>query len=232
VAPTPEGPSIRLAGAIFDLDGTLADTLQVCFAAFRGAFARLGAPVYTDEQIRALFGPSEDGMMQRAIPDRWQAAVAAYLEEYERHLPVLCAGLFPAVAQSLALLRARAVPTALVTGKGAVSASMSLRHFRLDDAFDAVESGSARGVVKADAIRRVVKRWDVEPARVIYAGDAGVDMAAAREAGVLAVGAAWAPSFVPGELDATQPHVIFTTADDFHRWLDSVTQGETRACAS
>jgi beta-phosphoglucomutase-like phosphatase (HAD superfamily) len=53
----------RLAGAIFDLDGTLVDTLPVCFAAFRRAFERLGGPPHSDDAIRALFGPSEEGMM-------------------------------------------------------------------------------------------------------------------------------------------------------------------------
>ena len=212
----------KLAGAIFDLDGTLADTLQVCFAAFRAAFARLGAPRYSDAQIRALFGPSEEGMMQRAIPERWEHAVAGYLEEYDKHLPI-CAGVFPAVASVLELLRARRIPMALVTGKGPVSTVMSLKYFSLDGVFDPVESGSPIGVVKADAIRRVVSRWDVDPARVIYAGDAGVDMIAAREAGVIPVGAAWAPSVVPGELEATRPHVIFARAEDFHRWLESIT---------
>ena len=212
----------NLAGAIFDLDGTLADTLQVCFAAFRAAFERLGAPRYTDEQIRALFGPSEEGMMQRAIPERWEEAVAGYLEEYDKHLP-LCGGVFPAVTSALELLRDRRIPTALVTGKGPVSTALSLRYLSLDGVFDVVESGSALGVVKADAIRRVVKRWDVDPGRVIYVGDAAFDVVAAREADVIPVGAAWAPSVVPGELEGARPHVIFTRAEDFHRWLDSVT---------
>jgi phosphoglycolate phosphatase-like HAD superfamily hydrolase len=39
---------MRLAGEIFDLDGTLADTLPVCYEAFRAACARLGGPVYED----------------------------------------------------------------------------------------------------------------------------------------------------------------------------------------
>jgi phosphoglycolate phosphatase-like HAD superfamily hydrolase len=213
---------MRLAGAIFDLDGTLADTLQVCFTAFRAAFERLGAPRYSDERIRARFGPSEEGIMQRIIPDRWQDALAGYLAEYEKYLPI-CGGVFPAVTSALELLRERGIPMALVTGKGPVSTALSLRYFSLDGVFDVVESGSPAGVVKADAIRRVVKRWDVDPGRVIYAGDAGLDMVAAREAGTIPVGAAWAPTVVPGELEAAQAHVIFTRAEDFREWLDSIT---------
>ena len=213
----------RLAGAIFDLDGTLADTLPVCFAAFRAALAPLGAPRYGDDEIRAFFGPSEEGILQRIIPGRWQDALAGFLAEYDRHLPLLCDGVFPAVTAALELLRERAVPVALVTGKGPGSTALSLRYFSLDRAFDVVESGSPTGVVKADAIRRVVKRWGVDPGRVIYVGDAALDMLAAREAEVIPVGAAWAPSAVPGELEGARPRAIFTEGEDFVRWLGSIT---------
>src|SRR5437870_83986 len=80
----------RIAGAIFDLDGTIADTFAICFATFRNALACVQGPSMTDAEIQGRFGPSEDGMFERVVPARWEAAFAAYLGEYERHLP-LCA---------------------------------------------------------------------------------------------------------------------------------------------
>jgi pyrophosphatase PpaX len=209
---------VKLAGAIFDLDGTLADTLPACYAAFRGACERLGGPDYTNEQIRALFGPSEEGMLRRAMPDRWEKGLEVLLEEYRRHLDG-CGGVFPAVAASLALLREREVPLALVTGKGPATTTMSLAHFGLDGVFDAVETGSPAGVVKAAAITRVLARWDRPASNVIYVGDAVADMQAAREAGVLPVAAAWAPSAIADELEATRPHALFSQANDFRTWV-------------
>ena len=91
---------MRLAGAIFDLDGTIADTFAICFSTFRNALACVGVPPLTDAQIHALFGPSEDGMFERVVPGRWQEAFTAYLGEYDRHLP-LCT-VFPGVAAALA----------------------------------------------------------------------------------------------------------------------------------
>jgi phosphoglycolate phosphatase-like HAD superfamily hydrolase len=212
---------VRLAGAIFDLDGTLADTLPACYAAFRAACEGLGGPGYTNEQIRALFGPSEEGMLQRAMPERWQEGLVILLEEYRRHLTV-CSGLFPSIATALALLRHRGIPLALVTGKGPSTTKMSLTHFGLDGVFDAVEVGSPQGVVKAAAIGRVIARWGVAAADVIYVGDAVADMEAAREAGVRPIGAAWAPSAIAAELAAKKPHALFSSADDFHAWLVTV----------
>src|SRR5262249_32667381 len=111
----PEAMAMKLTGAIFDLDGTLVDTLPVCFAAFRDAFARLGERRYEDDEIRALFGPSEEGMMKVAVPARWESALTLYLDAYERELRG-CAPIFAGLAASLARLRARGMPVGLVTG--------------------------------------------------------------------------------------------------------------------
>jgi phosphoglycolate phosphatase-like HAD superfamily hydrolase len=85
-----------------------------------------------------------------------------------------------------------------------------------------VEVGSPQGVIKATAIARVVKRWGVAAADVIYVGDAVADMEAAREAGVLPIAAAWAPSAIAHELAATKPHALFTDASHFQSWLTEV----------
>jgi pyrophosphatase PpaX len=210
---------VRLAGAIFDLDGTIADTFAICFATFRNALAHVGGPALSDAEIHAHFGPSEDGMFQRVVPARWQEAFTAYLGEYERHLPS-CA-VFPGVAASLAWLREHALPLALVTGKCRPSALMSLTQFGLDGVFERVETGSPAGVVKAAAITRVVRAWGAKPQDVIYVGDAIADIKAAHEAGVRPIAAAWAPSAVAADLAALCPHALFTDAADFHAWLAS-----------
>ena len=208
---------MKLAGAIFDLDGTIADTFAICFATFRNALAHVAGPALTDAEIRAAFGPSEDGMFQRVVPARWEEAFTAYLGEYERHLP-LCA-VFPGVATTLACLRERGLPLALVTGKSRQTALMSLAQFGLDGVFEPVETGSPGGVVKAAGLARIVRAWRVPPGEVIYVGDAISDMQAAHAAGVVPIAAAWASTTVAPELTAERPHALFTDAADFHVWL-------------
>ena len=212
---------MRLAGAIFDLDGTLADTLPACYAAFRAACEGAGGPAYTNEQIRGLFGPSEEGMLQRALPERWEEGLVILLAEYQRHL-TRCPTVFPSITTALDLLRRRRTPLALVTGKGPSTTKMSLTHFGLDGVFDAVEVGSPQGVVKATAIARVVARWGVAAGEVIYVGDAVADVEAARQAGVLPIAAAWAPSAIAEELAAAKPHALFADAREFQAWLVEV----------
>jgi pyrophosphatase PpaX len=208
---------MRLAGAIFDLDGTIADTFAICFATFRSALEQVAGPSLTDTEIQARFGPSEDGMFERLVPARSHEAFAAYVTEYERHLSSCT--IFPGISGALTWLGEHRVPVALVTGKSRPTALMSLTAFRLDGVFDPIETGSPAGVVKAAAIARVVAAWRVPPHEVIYVGDAVTDVRAAHEAGVLAVAAAWTPTASAVELQAAAPHVLFTEVAGFHAWL-------------
>jgi len=210
---------MKLDGVIFDFDGTLGDTLPVCFAAFRRALEGFSGRYYTDEEIAALFGPSEEGMIQRMVPDRWQACLEAYLAAYEGE-SARRARLFPGIETALRLLKRRGVALAIVTGKGARSAAISLRHLRLAEFFDVVETGSPDGSVKPLAIQRVLAKWGAAPDRVAYVGDVPTDMEAAKEAGVIPVGAAWAVSSSADDLRALSPLETFRSVESFIRWIE------------
>ena len=214
---------MTVSAVLFDLDGTLVDTLPICYVAFRRALEMAGAATLTDDAIHALFGPSEEGMMQRALPDHWERVLPEYFEEYRRLL-ASCPAVVAELRAALALLRERRIRTGLVTGKSPVTATMSLRHFGLDQAFEAVECGSPEGVVKAAAIRRVLERWRIAPDAAIYVGDGAADMLAAREIGVVAAGAAWAQGARGAELKDARADVIFTDAAEFLAWLDAQTR--------
>jgi pyrophosphatase PpaX len=197
------------------------DSLAVSCLAFRRAVEAVGGPVLTDADVRALFGPSEDGMMRRVLPDGWEKAMDAYVEQFAQLLPA-CAPLSPELHAALCLCRERRVPTALVTGKSRVTALRSLRHFGMEDLFDAVETGSPEGGVKRAAIRGLLERWRVAPAEAIYVGDAASDMHDARAEGAVGVGAAWAGGSA-AELAAAGAGHVFTDAREFLAWLRSRT---------
>jgi pyrophosphatase PpaX len=114
-----------LAGVIFDLDGTLGETLPVCFEAFRTVLRRFNGEEHTDAAIRAMFGPTEEGILLRRVPHAGHAAVDAYLEAY-RNLHSRVPEPFDGIRDLLATLDDRNVRMAVVTGKGAGSAAISL----------------------------------------------------------------------------------------------------------
>lgn len=209
---------VRLKGLIFDLDGTLGNTVPVCYAAFHEALLAHTGREYADAEIDAMFGPSEEGMIHRIVPaERRQACLEDYLAAYER-LHDLAPRPFPGIAEAMETLRQRGMRLGLVTGKGPRSAAISLRRLGLAEAFDVIEVGSPEGAVKPEAIRRILAHWGVAPERAAYVGDTAYDVEAAREAGVFPLAAAWAPTAQRDELLAAQPAACFTDVTQLVAW--------------
>jgi pyrophosphatase PpaX len=214
---------MRLRGMIFDLDGTLGDTIPVCIQAFQRTFHHYLGHLLTAQYIIAMCGPSEEGMLQRQLPQMWPQALDMYLEEYAR-AHVTCREPFSGILPLLATLQKRGVHLGIVTGKGLRSASISAHMWGLDAYFDGIEAGAAEGPVKPAGIRAFLTRWAVAPAEVAYVGDAPYDIDAAKHAGVVAVAAAWAASADAATLAARQPHVLFRSVAEFATWAEHVTQ--------
>lgn len=213
------GVFMRLDGIIFDLDGTLTDTLVVCFPVFRQVLHQFTGRHFTDDEIMACFGPSEEGMLQRWVPQRWEECLRMYLDLYRiEHGRV--GRVFPGIETALALLRERHIPMAVVTGKGAQSAAISLTQLGLTGFFDCVETGSPEGSVKCRCLRKILERWNVTADQVAYLGDVPSDIEAARAVGILPLGAAWEPRSDPQALRAMKPLALFAAVPDFIRWIE------------
>jgi pyrophosphatase PpaX len=209
---------VTIAGVIFDLDGTLADTLPVCFAAFRETFQRHLDRTYSDDEIYAMFGPSEEGIMQSLLKDRWQEGHADYLAAYEREHDS-CPAVFPCIDEALDLLRGRGARLAIVTAKGPGSAEISVRRLGLTRHFDVIESGSPQGGIKPERIRRVLARWNLPAERTAYVGDSVYDVQAAREVGALPLAAGWATTANLERLRHAEPCALFETVEQFAAWI-------------
>jgi pyrophosphatase PpaX len=209
---------MTLRGVIFDLDGTLVNTLPVCYAAFRDAFQAYLGREFTNEEIAATFGPSEEGSIQRLVPDQWEACLKVFLEAYEAH-HTLCTEPFPGVLDMLHLLRERRIPYAVVTGKGPHSAEISLRRTGLTPLVEILEAGSPQGGIKPECIGKIIAQWAIPRETVIYVGDAPSDVPAARKAGVAAIAAAWAETAPVEQLEQMQPDALFRSVPEFTRWL-------------
>lgn len=217
---------MRLDGMIFDLDGTLTDTFGVCFIAFREALRPFTGRTYSDEEILAHFGPSEEGMLQRWVPDRWEECLRLYLTVYEREHRRI-GRTFPGVETALNLLRARGIPLAVVTGKGPQSAAISLAQLGLTPYFDCVETGSPEGGVKARCLARVLTRWGVPADRVAYLGDVVSDIEASRAVGVIPLAAAWEERSDEVALRALQPLAVFSAVPQLIDWIRATVEPPT-----
>lgn len=206
-------------GVIFDLDGTIADTLPLCINAFRMAIEPLAEREFTDDEIIATFGPSEEGTIMALVPHHYEAGIAGYLQFYEilhSHCPVP----FTGIPELLGYLQHHNVRLAMVTGKGEKSTVISLQQFNLTHHFSIIETGSPNGPVKAECIERVLQQWgDLIKDEVIYVGDAPSDIAACRKAGIPIAAAAWAETADAEKLQSLHPDALFYTIADFFDWI-------------
>ena len=212
---------MHLRGIIFDLDGTLGDTLPVCFTAFRETLRFYLGRDYNDREIRAMFGPTEEGILQNLLGERWEEGFRRYLDAY-REAHAQCPEPFPGMREALDLLRASDVRLAVVTGKGPRSAELSLEALGLAEVFAMVEAGSAQGGVKPRCMSKVVAAWGLDPGDVACVGDAPSDIRSAREIGAIPLGAAWASTADYDLLRSLEPHDVFRKVDEFTRWVSGM----------
>ena len=203
---------------LFDLDGTIGDTLPLCIAAFRAAIEPLSGKKLKDADIIATFGPSEEGTIMAFIPDQYDRGVEAYIDNY-RKLHDMCPEPFPGMRETLDFLKGRGVFLAMVTGKGRRSADITLERFALGDYFADVGVGDPKGECKALRITEILDKRGIAPADAVYVGDTPSDIMSARKAGVAVFSAAWAGTADIPALEELGPDKIFTSVAEFRRYL-------------
>jgi phosphoglycolate phosphatase-like HAD superfamily hydrolase len=209
---------MKIKTIIFDLDGTIANTLPLCIAAFKQSVEPLSNKSISDEEIIATFGPSEEGTIRRLIPDHEEEGIKMYLNYYEQ-LHYTCPMAFDGIADLLAFLNDKGVQLAMVTGKGIHSTLISLKQFKLEQYFKILETGSPKGPNKVAGIKNVLKQLNADINESIYVGDAPSDIKYCKEVGIPIAAAAWAETTNADELASLEPDWIFYSVNEFKTWL-------------
>jgi pyrophosphatase PpaX len=209
---------MRLNGIIFDLDGTLADTMDLSCSAFQHVFQSLAHRVFTPQEVFAMFGQDEEGIIRSVLPDQWQEALQLHLDFYEdehdsRVLPI------PHVLDLLDWLAASGLKVGLVTGKGTRAAGITIRKLGLEHYLDAIETGFPQRLDKPTCIRRILDCWGEKACEVAYVGDIPYDMRASIDAGTVPIGAAWTTGADVPSLRAAGAFEVFTSPQALQMWL-------------
>lgn len=213
----------RIKAVIFDLDGTLANTLPLCIAAFRKSVEPLINRSVSDEEIIATFGPSEEGTIMALAPDHYEKGISDYLNFYKA-LHEMCPVPFEGIEELLTTLKNKQVRIAMVTGKGKYSTEISLNQFSLSHFFEVIETGLPSGPRKAEGIQIILDLFKgIKKDEIIYVGDAPSDINASKKVGVPVVAAAWAETAEPKKLIDLKPDALFYNVKDFKNWLNSKT---------
>ena len=205
---------------IFDLDGTLLDTIADLAVATNYALQQLGYPTHAEETIRTFVGNGINKLLERALPTdekneanvmRMRTYFVPYYDEHNADL----SGPYPGIVALLEEIQKRGLMIAVASNKyQEATAKLVAQYFPTIDFVEVL--GQRDGIaVKPDPtiVFDILKKAKVAPEDVLYVGDSGVDMQTAQNAGIDAVAVTW--GFRPrAELEDYQPKGLIDKAEE------------------
>lgn len=184
---------------IFDLDGTILDTLEDLAQACNHTCALHGWPEFTTDQYRYKVGNGMLKLVERFMPAEYagdarmfELALAEFRAYYAEHKEDHTAP-YPGIIPMLDALRSEGVSLAVLTNKDHAAAVPLVERFFGSNRFALVQGRVDRFAPKPDpAITRfVLDQLQADPASTLYVGDSNVDILCGHNAGLRAAGVSW-----------------------------------------
>ncbi|MGC8893046.1 MAG: HAD family hydrolase [Candidatus Saccharicenans sp.] len=188
---------MRFKGVIFDLDGTLLNTIEDITYTLNLVLSRHGYRQYSEDECKMMVGDGMEVLVKRAVPEIADddEAIKALIQEYRREYAITYkqhSRPYPGIIEVLSRLKEAGLKTAVLSNK---SHEFTVRMTRelLPFEFDVILGAKPGTPVKPDPepLNQVLKELQLWPSEIIYVGDTSVDMETARAAGIFAAGALW-----------------------------------------
>ena len=187
---------MKYAAVLFDLDGTLVNTLEDLAASVNQALAQLSLPGHSVDSFRFKVGNGSRMMVSRSLPAQRQDLIETVLQlqqaYYREHL---CdhSGPYPGVGEMVGALQNRGFKLAVLSNKPDEATRQIIAACFAPGVFEVVAGNRADLPLKPDpaAALWVAGQLGVAASRIAYLGDTGTDMQTATRAGMFAIGAAW-----------------------------------------
>ena len=199
---------------LFDLDGTLIDSIDLILKSAQFAFTRCELDCPTDAEWLVGVGRPLPVMFSHFAPGREPDLIAAYREfQLANHDQLVTA--YPGVPEMLAELAASGRRMGIVTSKASALAMRGLTLTGIDKYFETVIGMdlSKRHKPDPEPVRIALERLSSEPAGAWFVGDSIHDMESGNAAGVATVGALWGP-FSESDLAPSHPRYLAVTPMD------------------
>ncbi len=182
--------------AIFDLDGTLLNTIADLADSGNELLASYGMPPHPTDAYKYFVGNGSRKLMERILPDfspeQIDEALTRYKTIYAKHLTTKTEP-YDGILEMLSALKKHGVLLAVCTNKHISAAEGLLQKYfpaGIFDAFDGDRSGVPQKPDPAH-VRFLLDKLDAAPEETVYLGDSGVDMQTAVNSGTLPVGVLW-----------------------------------------
>ena len=183
---------------IFDLDGTLLDTLGDLAASVNYALRTHGMPEHSVDDVRRFVGNGVRLLMERAVPDgaqnpRFDEAFATFRDYYMQH-SLDTTQPYAGIPETLAALRTQGCRIAVVSNKMMAATQELCRHFFPDTVEVAIGEHEAEGICKKpapDTVYAALRELGVGQEGAVYVGDSDVDIQTAHNAGLPCISVLW-----------------------------------------
>lgn len=183
---------------IFDLDGTLLDTLGDLAASVNFALRSCGLPEHSIDDVRRFVGNGVRKLMERAVPDGadnplFEEAYASFCQHYMDH-SLDTTHPYEGIPETLAALKAKGCRLAVVSNKMMAATQALCRHFFPDTIEVAIGEHEAAGIRKKpapDTVIAALRALGVGKEHAVYVGDSDVDIQTARNSGIPCISVLW-----------------------------------------
>lgn len=185
--------------AVFDLDGTLLNTIKTITHYLNFALSRSNLPTVSEQECKGFVGDGARMLIKRAIEARGEYSEDLYKKMYEDYNtaynaePHYLTEAYDGISLMLRALRESGIRLAVLSNKPHVATLATVEKF-FPDTFDAVLGGRDGVPLKPDptVLLEVIRSLGFEPSECAYIGDSDVDMLTAANAGAsLAIGVSW-----------------------------------------
>ena len=187
---------MKYKAIIFDLDGTLTDTLEDLFLSTNYALRSCGLPERGLDEIRRFVGNGVRKLIERAVPEDTETVLSEKcFEVFHDHYVIHCQDhtcLYPGIASLLTALHAKGYLMAVVSNKIQTGVTELARTF-FQGVID-VAIGEQTGIPRKpapDMIHAALERLGVTASEAIYVGDSDVDLLTAANAGLPCISVLW-----------------------------------------
>lgn len=187
---------MRYGAVIFDLDGTLLDSIEGIAETANFLLKNSGFPVFSREEYKKFVGDGLEKLVYRILPRNKRGELDRYVWEYRKLYKKTWqkkTRVYKGVRELLNFLSERKIKKAVLSNKSDEFAKIMVKKLLPEDFFGIIW-GERSGIPRKPdpyAALQIASKFSMNPENVLMVGDSGIDMQTAKNAGMVPVGVAW-----------------------------------------